>query len=111
MVSDIYGNATEYNFEILESANGAVIALIVIGVIAACVLLPLLIAYFMMKNKLRKMNTAVSDDYAENYQKSESLNLKVSRDLFLYSNIIKTEKPKSQNPEGNYEAYIDYFPY
>jgi len=35
LVSDIYGNATEYNFEILESANGAVIALIVIGVIAA----------------------------------------------------------------------------
>ena len=35
LVSDIYGNATEYNFEILKSANGAVIALIVIGVIAA----------------------------------------------------------------------------
>lgn len=35
LVSDIYGNATEYNFEILESANGAVIALIVIGIIAA----------------------------------------------------------------------------
>ena len=33
--SDAYGNTTEYTFEILKSANGAVIALIVIGVVAA----------------------------------------------------------------------------
>ena len=34
-VSDAYGNVSEYTFEILKSANGAVIALIVIGVVAA----------------------------------------------------------------------------
>ena len=34
-VSDVYGNVSEYTFEILKSANGAVIALIVIGVVAA----------------------------------------------------------------------------
>lgn len=34
-VSDIYGNTEEYSFEILESANGAVIALVVIGIVAA----------------------------------------------------------------------------
>ena len=40
------------------------------------------------------MKTAVENDYAANYMKPGSMNLTMSRDLFLYSRITKTEKPK-----------------
>lgn len=68
------------------------------GVIAAAIFLPLLIAFILMQMKLRKMKTAVSNNYAENYIKPGSMQVEVSRDLFLYSNITKTERPK---PSGN----------
>ena len=68
-----------------------------IGVIALCLITPLLIAFWMMKKKLKKMKTAVKNDYAKNYVKPGSMNIAVSRDLFLYSRITKTEKPKSSS--------------
>ena len=68
-----------------------------IGVIVVCLIAPLLIAYFMMKKKLKKMKTAVSNDYAANYMKQGSMRIDTSRDLFLYSRITKTEKPKSDS--------------
>lgn len=68
-----------------------------IGVIVACLLAPLLIAFLMMKKKLKKMKTAVSNDYATSYMKPGSMKIAVSRDLFLYSQITKTERPKSSS--------------
>lgn len=68
-----------------------------IGVIAICLVAPLLIAFWMMKKKLKKMKTAVENDYAANYMKPGSMNLTMSRDLFLYSRITKTEKPKGDS--------------
>ena len=68
-----------------------------IGVVAVCLISPLLIAFWMMKNKLKKMKTAVGNDYAANYIKPGSMNLTTSRDLFLYSRITKTERPKSSS--------------
>lgn len=68
-----------------------------IGVIATCLIAPLLIAFLMMKRKLKKMKTAVSNNYATNYIKTGSMNMAVSRDLFLYSMITKTERPKSSS--------------
>jgi len=68
-----------------------------IGIILVCLLAPLLIAFVMMKKKLKKMKTAVENDYAANYIKPGSMNLTTSRDLFLYSRITKTEKPKSNS--------------
>ena len=68
-----------------------------VGVIIAALLLPLLVAYFMMKKKLKKMKTAQDNDYAADYMKPGSMKLAVSRDLFLYSRITKTEKPKSSS--------------
>ena len=68
-----------------------------IGVIVMCLLAPLLIAFIMMKKKLKKMKTAVENDYAANYIKPGSMNLTMSRDLFLYSRVTKTEKPKSSS--------------
>lgn len=67
------------------------------GVIIICLIAPLLIAFWMMKRKLKKMKTAVENDYAANYIKSGSMRIDTSRDLFLYSRITKTERPKSSS--------------
>ena len=69
----------------------------IIGVVLVCLLAPLLIAYLMMKKKLKKMKTAVENDYAANYVKPGSINISLSRDLFLYSRITKTERPKESS--------------
>ena len=68
-----------------------------IGVILVCLLAPLLFAFLMMQKKLKKMRTAVENDYAANYIKPGSMRIDTSRDLFLYSRITKTEKPKSSS--------------
>ena len=65
-----------------------------IGVIIAALLISLLVAWILMKKKLKKMKTAVENDYAANYVKPGSMNISVSRDLFLYSRITKTDRPK-----------------
>ena len=69
----------------------------ILCVIAGAVLLPLFLAYFMMHKKLALMKTAVKEDYAGNYMKPNSMNLDFSRDIFLYSTVTKTEKPKSDS--------------
>ena len=69
----------------------------IIAVVLTCLLAPLLIAYILMKKKLKKMKTAVENDYAANYVKPGSMNISVSRDLFLYSSITKTERPKESS--------------
>ncbi len=66
-------------------------------VICGALLIPLLIAYFKMNGKLKKMKTAVQNDYAASYIKPGSKRLDVSRDIFLYSHLTKTEKPKSNS--------------
>lgn len=67
------------------------------GVIVACLIAPVLIAFLMMKRKLKKMKTAVKNDYATDYMKPGSMNMAVSRDMFLYSKTIRTEKAKSNS--------------
>ena len=67
------------------------------GVIIVCLIAPLLIAFLMMRKKLKKMKTAVENDYAANYIKPGSMRIDTSRDLFLYSRITKTERPKSSS--------------
>lgn len=68
-----------------------------VGVIVFCLIAPLLVALWMMNRKLKKMKTAKENNYAENYIKHGSMNISVTRDLFLYSRITKTEKPKSNS--------------
>lgn len=68
-----------------------------LGVIGGALILPLLIAFVFMKRKLAKMKTAVEQNYAANYIKPGSMNLECSQDLFLYSTVTKTEKPKSSS--------------
>ena len=69
----------------------------IVGVVLVCLLTPLLLGFIMMKKKLKKMKTAVENDYAANYIKPGSMNLTTSRDLFLYSRITKTERSKSSS--------------
>lgn len=69
----------------------------ILCVVAGVLLLPLILAYFMMHKKLCAMKTAVKEDYAGNYMKPNSMNLDFSRDIFLYSTVTKTEKPKSDS--------------
>ena len=69
----------------------------ILCVVAGALLLPLILAYFMMYKKLCAMKTAVKEDNAANYMKPNSMNLDFSRDIFLYSTVTKTEKPKSDS--------------
>lgn len=68
-------------------------------VILCGLLLPLIIAFVATRIRLAKMHTAVKDDYAASYVKKGSMNITRSRDIFLYSTITKTEKPKPQESD------------
>lgn len=69
----------------------------VIFVILAALLIPLIVAFIKMNGKLKKMKTAVENDYAANYMKPGSMNITKSRDIFLYSRVTRTEKAKSSS--------------
>ena len=69
----------------------------ILCVVAGALLLPLILAYFMMHKKLCAMKTAVKEDNAANYMKPNSMNLDFSRDIFLYSTVSKREKPKESS--------------
>lgn len=70
------------------------------GVVGCALIIPLILAFLMTRIKLKKMKTAVENDYAANYMKPDSMKLSFSKDIFLYSTMIKTEKPKS-NSDGH----------
>ena len=102
---DTFANLSEELIEMGEAGNpydkkplDIRYILIVVG---CAVLIPLIIAWIMMKAKLSKMKTAVENDYAENYMKPGSMNIAVSRDMFLYSRVIKTPRPKSNSGSGS----------
>ena len=71
-------------------------------VIGGAVLIPLLVAFIMMKIKLSHMKTAVQNNYAANYIKPGTKKLTESRDMFIYSRITKTPKPK--NTSGSHRS-------
>jgi len=66
-------------------------------VLGGALLIPFIIAKIATNSKLSKMKTAVENNYAANYIKSGSKRLDVSRDIFLYSQITKTEKPQDDS--------------
>lgn len=69
----------------------------IIYVVAGIILVPLAVAFGAMTRKLSKMNTAVMQPGAANYMKPGSMNMNFSRDIFLYSTVSKTEKPKESS--------------
>ena len=92
---DMAANGKPYNEKELDTTY----VLIVVG---CALIIPLIIAWFMMSIKLGQMKTAVENDYAANYIKPGSKNLTVSRDMFLFSRVTKTAKPK--NNSGSHQS-------
>jgi len=70
--------------------NIGVMILVIIGI-------ALLIAFCVMFYKLSLMKTVRKENYAQNYIKDGSFNLSISRDIFLFSRVTKTAKPKNDN--------------
>ncbi len=102
--ADAFKAYAQYSEELLEmAANGEPFdekqysRSYLLTVIGLGILIPLLLAFIMMKIKLGKMNTAVAQNYASNYMKEGSFHLDVNQDIFLYSNIVKKEKPKDDS--------------
>ncbi|HAX82955.1 MAG TPA: methanol dehydrogenase [Ruminococcaceae bacterium] len=102
------GNAYNENFGALDDENtgsvtpppmwilisigvGIVIALIVVGI---------------MKGKLKTVRMQAS---ANNYLKDGSLNITESQDIFLYSSVSKTEKPKNDDNNSSNDSSDDSF--
>ena len=73
---------------------------ITVGVVVGFVI-ALVISLISTGTKKRKMNNAVTASYANEYMKKGSFNLKRSRDLYLYSNVVRREKPKENNNSGS----------
>ena len=93
-VSDILGGNT-VSSETEEGGSA--------GVIVTLIILPPVIALIAMLIKSRKMKTATAKEYASDYMNNGSFNLTASRDMFLYSTITKTERPRS-NSSGTHRS-------
>ncbi len=63
--------------------------------IAAVLLVPLAAAFWITAAKVRQMKTARPDHYASNYIKDGSFHLDVSQDIYLFSTMRKTPRPKA----------------
>lgn len=68
-----------------------------LAAIAAVIFAPFGIAGVATGSKSKKMNTAVKQNYADSYMRAGSMNLAHSQDIFLYSVVNRTEKPKSDS--------------
>lgn len=69
----------------------------IVIILSAVVFAPCTIAAGMTRKKLSKMKTAVKQEYAADYVKEGSLDIRQSRDVFLYSSVTKTQKAKSDS--------------
>ena len=58
------------------------------------------IAFFVVGGMKRKLKTVNMQAAANNYLKNGSLNITQSNDIFLYSNVTKTPKPKDNDNNG-----------
>ena len=65
--------------------------------IAIIFIVPAIVAFIMMFAKLSQMNTAVKQDRAVGNLLRDTFNVKKSNDIYLYSNTVKTPRPKSKN--------------
>lgn len=94
---EMAANGQVYNEEKLDTGY-------VVVVVGSALLFPLLIAYLMMKTQISKMKTAKEERYAQNYMKQDSRHITNSRDIFLYSHITKTAKPKKSSSSTTHRS-------
>lgn len=59
------------------------------------------LSFAIVGNMKAKLKTVRSQSAAGSYMKSGSLNITESRDLFLYSTVTRTEKPKNDSSSGS----------
>ena len=85
---EMASQGTPYNEKQYSLASVLLIA-------AGALIVPFITAKIMTNKKLNQMNTAVKQEAAANYMKPDSRKISVSRDLFLYSTVTKSEKAKS----------------
>lgn len=98
---DVYGAFSSFADEcenVLESygkvqvKTGWIFISLGIGIVIA------FIVVLIMKSQLK---TVRFQSKANNYLKDGSLNVTESRDIFLYSTVVRTEKPKSNSSSGS----------
>lgn len=63
-------------------------------------LIPLVVAFILMYSKLSAMKTAVKSDSAASYVKDNSMKINRMNDIFMYSTISRTVKPKENESRG-----------
>lgn len=61
----------------------------------------LVVAFIVVGSMKRKLKTVNMQASANNYLKDGSLNITESSDIFLYSNVTRTEKPKNDDNNGS----------
>lgn len=66
----------------------------------ALLLVSLLIALIATLIKQSRMKTAIRQSHASNYTKPGSMNIDYSRDMFLYSNVVKTKRAEESSSSG-----------
>ncbi len=65
-----------------------------IGIIITAIAIPLIVAFAMTAGKSKKMNNVGKQTHAKNYIKEGSMNVDLSRDIYMYSTVDKTQKVK-----------------
>ncbi len=75
-------------------------AAVTVTTIAAVILLPLATAFVMTGAKLKDMHTVQKAQYANSNIKDGSFNVTSSKDIFLYSSVVRTRRADQTNGRG-----------
>lgn len=79
-----------------EVPTGGMDSADILLMLAAVIVIPLVVAFVMTAAKLKQMNTASGQRTADNCMKPGSMNMTNTSDIFLYSNLVRTPRPKPQ---------------
>lgn len=64
------------------------------GIVITAIAIPLIVAIAMTASKSKKMNNVGKQTRAKNYIKDGSMNVDMSRDIYMYSTVSKVQKVK-----------------
>lgn len=71
---------------------------------AAAIVLPIIIAAVATSIRGKRMNTAVYQTYADSYMKKGSMSLTESKDIFVYSAVTRTERPRNEGGSSTHTS-------
>ncbi len=72
-------------------------------VFVGIIVIPLLVALFLTHLKVKQMNTVIKKTTADTFVKRESLAVNEAHEIFLYSTVTATPKPKN-NPDDHHDS-------